>query len=80
MNNSINYFYQWEERDILQFFFLLYSDTKRQVALFELLLHEDSNSTQRTEAILKSLAELGRLMTINLKAKRDFLKLSCPIT
>lgn len=66
MNNSINYFYQWEERDILQFFFffLLYSDTKRQVALFELLLREDSNSTQRTEAILKSLAELGRLMTI----------------
>lgn len=31
--------------------FLQYSGTKRQVILFELFLHEESNNTLKTEAV-----------------------------
>lgn len=40
--------------------------------LSELLLHEESNSIQVIETVLKSLAELGRLMIIKSESKEGF--------
>lgn len=61
-----------EKKVVFFSFSLLYSDTKRQEMLSQLLLHEESNSTQVTETILKSLGELGRLMIIKSESKKGY--------
>lgn len=54
----------WKQAWVAFFNFLLYSGAKRQVTLFKLLLHEESNNAPKIEKILKSPAKLRRLVII----------------